>query len=94
MNKLFFAIETEAPYTEQEIQDLTEAFTTFALEVDPDVDPETAEVSISDAKDKSGGITDEQKREIIEDFLKNSSTVLSVQIAQDGEIYKTLSLED
>lgn len=86
MNKLSFSIETDAPYSDEEMEQLKIDFIDF-MSVDDDADKSTAQVSISDADDAApvAKVTDEQKQEIIEEFLKNATFVASLNVSLDGD---------
>lgn len=83
MNRLAFVIETDAPYSEEELEDLKEAFIQFMEENDQDVDSRTAEIAIADVDEKPSLVTDAQKQEIIEEFLKGSVITARISIAND-----------
>lgn len=80
MNKLTFAIETDAPYSPEEIEDLKAGFIEFMEDADQDVDSRTAQVSIAAADDDSSMT---QNQEIIEKFLKDSVVTARVVIVNN-----------
>jgi superfamily II DNA or RNA helicase len=94
MNKLSFEIETDAPYSDEEIADLRESFIQFMEDIDQDVDSRTAKVVIADAEDIE---TEKKKiREAALALLDNSELKVSVSLSVDGEgfDFPQLSSED
>lgn len=84
MNKLSFSIETDAPYSAEEIEDLREGFILFMEGADQDVDSKTAKVSISDANADEDAISQEQKEAIFVEMLDKSNIVAHLTIANGG----------
>lgn len=97
MNKLSFSIETDAPYSQAEIEQLKEDFISFVLEGDGDADPDTAEVSISDTDESSSDessddveISDRVKLEIVREFLAKAKFQVTLNISDDLLGYETV----
>lgn len=82
MARIKLEIDTEAFYSDEEKQDLLEAFIEWAVANDPDADPESAEVEITKEK-VAAGVTEDTKRAIIETFLEKASIVTTISL--DGE---------
>lgn len=92
-NEISLKIKTDAPYTSEEKQELLEAFIDFMMEADGDVDAESAEISIQAEGASSSPISESAKREIIEEFLKNSSVTARVTIAETEGIGVEFNLD-
>lgn len=80
-NQITFTIETDAPYSEKEKENLLDAFLEFIVGEDGDVDTDSVEVSIVDA-DSIADADNQKKREIVEDFLKKMNVTARVYIAE------------
>jgi hypothetical protein len=84
-NKLKFEIETEAPYTEEEMDALTNSFLDFISDVDLDADVNSVNVSIADVDEiqsnsESTEPTEEQVREAAVGLISNGTLEVSVRI--------------
>ena len=84
MNRIKFLIDTDAPYTASEIEDLLSAFVEFMVEQDGDVNVNAADVEVFDVDSAEDGISAEKKKEIVEEFLKNASVISTVSISDEN----------
>lgn len=92
-NLLKFEIETEAPYSDEETESLLDAFLDFIRSEDGDVIDGTESLKIVDSGSVSAdGITNDQKREIIQRFLDGSNFKLRLNIS-NGDIEQELDFK-
>ncbi|GHF92231.1 hypothetical protein [Streptomyces griseosporeus] len=84
-NIIRFEIATDAPYSEDEKDALLEDFLDFMKGADGDVIEGTESVKIVSKDDaKKPVISDEQRKEIIGEFLADTTISVSV-VLQDGD---------
>lgn len=88
-NRISFSILTDAPYTKAEENDLIDAFITFILEEDPDVDTDSVEFSITEADSQDGEA--EKIRQAAIEMIQNGILTVKVSAAdaEDEELFDT-----
>lgn len=86
-NKLTLSCETAAPWSEDEKDDLLNAWVKWMVQQDGDVDPDSADIEVVD----TATVPDDsaKKAEIIAEFVKNSTIVATVTIDPEGIDFTT-----
>lgn len=81
-NRIVLSINTEAPYSEDEKDDLLTAFVEWAEEQDGDVDVNSGDIDIVDAMTTTD-VSEDRKVEIVQEWLKSANIVATVSIGDD-----------
>lgn len=76
-NRITFTVETDGFYSEGEKVDLLDAFSSWFANVDDDMVEDSEKLDFTDPNSVSG-VTDVQRKEIIDDFLKNALVSVSI----------------
>lgn len=92
-NIMKFEIETDAPYDDEETEALLDAFLDFIRSQDGDIIDGTESLKIVDSESiSSNGISNDQKREIIQEFLDSSNFKLRLNIS-NGDVEQELDFK-
>lgn len=82
-NRINFSVETEAPYSDEERDNLLEGLLALVKEEDADVVDGSEDLSIVDVNtlaEKANGITDEVRETVIKDFIEGARIEYQVQV--------------
>ncbi len=83
-NRIVFTAETDAHYTESEKVDILDAFAEWFYGLDADFVEDSESIDFSNKNSSGPGVTERQKQEIIEEFLKTANFKADVRIRAKG----------
>lgn len=89
-NEITLKFNSEASWTKDDKRDLLESFADFIREIDDDAVEGSFTIEIVEEGTEVNAVTEAQKKEIIEDFLDNSTFTADVKVDYLGGSFSHL----